>query len=63
MNQGKSVFVLVVLYLSMIGFAAEADKTDHSSVAAELQKPVFSADGRIACGTKSIWQKPSIMVS
>ena len=59
MNQRKSVLVLAVVYLSMAGFAAEADKADHSSAAAEIQNPVFSSDGRIVCGGKSIWQKPS----
>ena len=85
----KSIFVLAVVYLSMIGFAAEADKADHSSAAkdashlvqnsfpqatgvlfrrpadlndtsAEIQTPVFTSNGTIVCGTKSIWQKPGM---
>ena len=45
MNLRKLVFVLSVLYLSMTGFAAEADKADHSSAAAEIQKPGFFRRG------------------
>lgn len=51
-----SVFC-ISLGLSHASSSSAAETTINNSPSADIQTPVFAADGRIVCGSKSLWQK------
>ena len=53
------VLFFIVLSLSPASSSVAAETTVDNSQSVDMQNPVFSTDGRIVCGDKSIWQKQS----
>ncbi len=51
--------ILIVLVIWMTGYSVTATDVSSESASVDIQQPIFTPNGTIVCGAKSVWRKAS----